>query len=180
MNSVVVDSRTFEFPDGWLVMKYDATPYYKVKFQGKTKGARGLKPEMAAVDLVATNPNEREPTMYLIESKDYRVNRRNKPISPDEEFIRKVLDTLTGIIPSALCSSSFLHGEKILREQLKKARKLRLVYHFEQPARHSKLFPRPFDPADLQSQIRAELRVIDPHALVLDNTMPRKVAWSVR
>lgn len=179
MPSVVVDSRTFEFPDGWLVMKYDATPYYKVKFQGRTRGTRGLKPEMAAVDLIATDPCAKEPTMYLIESKDYRVAHRSKPAPPDEEFIRKVLDTLTGILPTVLCSDSFQHGEKVLREQLKKARKLRLVYHFEQPARRSKLFPRPFDPADLQLRLRSELRAIDPHALVLDSTMPRKVAWSV-
>ena len=61
MSSITVDSRIFDFPDGWLVMKYDATPYYREKFQGRTKGTRGLKREMKAVDLIATNPAENEP-----------------------------------------------------------------------------------------------------------------------
>ena len=29
MVTLTVDSRTFEFPDGWIVVKYDGTPYYK-------------------------------------------------------------------------------------------------------------------------------------------------------
>ena len=180
MVSITVDSQTFNFPDGWIVMKYDDTPYYRKKFQGKTKGTRGLKPEMNAIDLIATDNSGNEKVMYLIEAKDYRVHRRNKPVSPVSEFIKKVLDTLTGIIPTILCSDSFQNGERELRSQLNIAQRLRLIYHFEQPAKHSKLFPRTYDILDIQSQIRAELRTIDPHALVIDATRQHKVAWNVR
>lgn len=179
MFSIKVNSRTFEFPDEWLVMKYDDTPYYKKKFQGKTQGTSGLKPTMTGVDLIATNPLGNECVMYLIESKDYRFHRRTKKKTPVAEFVEKVLDTLTGIIPTVLCSDSFINGENILREQLRVAQKLRLVYHFEQPANHSKLFPRAYDPADIQSKIRDELRIIDPLALVIDEKNQKKVPWNV-
>lgn len=173
--NIIVDSRTFTFPDGWLVMKYDETPYYKNKFQGIIRGGReGMK----AVDLIAMN--KRNGVMYLIESKDYRVNQRKKKIPPYEEFIQKVLDTLTGLIPTALCSDTFNDGEDLLREQLKKAKKLRLVLHFEQPKSPSKLNPRKYDPLDIQGKIRSKLRSIDPHVLVIDERTHNKVVWSIR
>jgi hypothetical protein len=177
MNSINVDSRTFDFPDEWLVVKYDEIPYYTTKFQNPSKGK--LKPEMKAVDLIALGKSGNEQVMYMIESKDYRVHRRTKDMPPAEEFIHKVLDTLTGMIPAALCGDGS-PNEIVLRNQLCKATKLRLVFQFEQPAKHSKLFPRAFDPADIQTKIRAELRSIDPHALVIDADSQGKVAWSVR
>ena len=37
MKNIAVDSRSFEFDDDWLVMKYDGTPYYNHQFKGKRK-----------------------------------------------------------------------------------------------------------------------------------------------
>ena len=183
MTSIQVDSRTFDFPDGWLVTKYDDTAYYNNQFKGKARKSRGLKKEMKALDLIVLNPTDG--MLYLIESKDYRTYRRKKEESPADEYIHKVIDTLTGILPTALCSMRDVHGrhadcqEEILHRQLHEAQKMRLVFQFEQPQEHSKLFPRAYDPADMQNIIRRELGMIDPHALVIDANTQRKVPWAV-
>ena len=183
MKNIAVDSRSFEFDDDWLVMKYDSTPYYNHQFKGKRKNAKGLKKEMKAVDLIAMNPDDG--SLYLIESKDYRSHIRQKTETPADEFVHKVLDTLTGILPTALCSMRDVNGrhanaqEEILHRQLHEAQKMRLVFQFEQPQKHSKLFPRAYDPADMQSIIRRELGMIDSHALVIDANTQYKVQWTV-
>ena len=183
MKNIAVDSRSFEFDDDWLVMKYDDTTYYRKQFEGKKKKSNGLKKEMDSVDLIAMNL--RDKVLYLIESKDYRFHRRTKPISPVKEFIQKVLDTLTGILPTALCGNRDDRGkhndvgEEILFKQLHLVIGLKLVYQFEQPLKPSKFFPRVYDPADLQSKIRCELGMIDKHALVVDANTQYKVPWMV-
>lgn len=51
----------------------------------------------------------------------------------------------------------------------------------EQPERHSKLFPLSFDKADLQNKLKAQLKPVDPHALVVNkNTIPTSIQWTVR
>ena len=138
---------------------------------------------MKAVDLIAMNPDDG--LLYLIESKDYRSHIRQKAEPPSDEFVHKVLDTLTGILPTALCCKRDVNGrhadaqEEILHRQLHEAQKMRLVFQFEQPQKRSKLFPRAYDPADMQSIIRRELGMIDPHALVIDANTQRKVPWTV-
>ena len=183
MKNIAVDSRSFEFDDDWLVMKYDSTPYYNHQFKGKRKNAQGLKKEMKAVDLIALNPADG--ALYLIESKDYRLHSQQKVAHPADEFIHKVLDTLTGILPTVLCGMRDVSGrhadpqEEILHRQLHEAQKMRLVFQFEQPQKHSKLFPHAYDPADVQSIIRRELGMLDPHALVIDANTQYKVPWTI-
>lgn len=178
MPSIRVDSRIFVFEDDWLVMKYDDTPYYQHRFKGVCRGTR--KGGMSAVDLIAMRQSGHEHVLYLIESKDYRNSRREKALHPADEFTKKVLDTLSGVLPTVLCSETSEDGEDVLREQMKSATGLRLVFQFEQPQKPSKLFPRPFDPADIQAKIRGNLRAIDPHALVIDRSNQTKVNWTVR
>ena len=183
MTSIQVDSRTFDFPDGWLVTKYDDTAYYNNQFKGKARKSHGLKKEMKALDLIALNPMDG--MLYLIESKDYRTYRRQKKESPADEYIHKVIDTLTGILPTALCgkrNSSGKHidaGEDTLHRQLHLVNQLRMVLHFEQPQKSSKLFPHAYDLSDIQSKIRCELGMIDKHALVVDANTQHKVPWMV-
>lgn len=111
MTSIQVDSRTFDFPDGWLVTKYDDTTFYNNQFKGKARKSRGLKKEMKALDLIVLNPTDG--VLYLIESKDYRTYRRQKEESPADEYIHKVIDTLTGILPTALCGKRNSYGKHI-------------------------------------------------------------------
>ena len=94
--------------------------------------------------------------------------------------VQKVLDTLTGILPVILSNSSRTREEEALAMQVRKARHLRLVYQFEQPAKQSKLFPRAFDPADMQMEIRRELKAVDPHACVIEASLQHRVCWNVR
>ena len=173
MGDISVDTRVFHFPDGWRVMKYDDIPYY----QNHLKNKKGWKRGMKAVDLVAYNPGDK--MLYLIESKDYREHQREKRTPPAKEFFDKVMDTLTGLIPPALCSATNTAGESDLQAGIKGAQKLRLIYQFEQPTKHSKLHPRVFDPADIQLKLRSELRCFDPHTLVIEAATQSKVAWTV-
>lgn len=173
MQNITVDSRTFCFDDSWLIMKYDETPFYK----NHLKNEKGWKKSMKGVDLIAFDPTYKN--LFLIESKDYRKHRRKKKISPEEEFFGKVIDTFTGILPTFLCSNGNTAGENILHQSVANAKKIRLVYQFEQPKKHSKLFPRVFDTADMQIKLRQELRIFDPHLLVIDSTTQSKVAWNV-
>lgn len=172
MQDIAVDSRCFHFPDTWLVMKYDDTPFY----QNHLKNKKGWKPGLKGVDLAAYNPFDR--TLYLIESKDYRAHRRKKKTSPEREFFDKVINTFTGIVPTMLCSISALNGENELRSGIRNAEKLRLIYQFEQPAKHSKLFPRVFNPDEMQRKLRQELKCFDPHVLVIEAATQAKVSWT--
>lgn len=173
MPDIPVDSRVFHFQDGWLVTKYDDMSYYRNKLSRE----HGMKRSLKAVDLIAFHPADK--TLFLIESKDYREHRRTKEVSPVEEFIGKVLDTLTGLVPTALCSDETSEGVSNLREGIRNAERLRLIYQFEQPAKHSKLFPRVFDPTEIQMKLRQELKCFDPRVLVIESATQNKVAWTV-
>ena len=173
MQNITVDSRVFHFQDGWLVTKYDDMPYYRNNLSCK----RGYKRSLNAVDLIAFHPADK--TLYLIESKDYRRHRRTKSISPAEEFVDKVTDTLTGLVPTMLCSSEITEEVEKIREGVRESEKLRLIYQFEQPAKHSKLFPRAFDPSEIQMKLCQDLRCFDPHVLVIEAATQHKVAWTV-
>lgn len=173
MQDIPVDSRLFHFPDDWLVTKYDDMPYY----QNHLKSGYGLRRGLKAVDLIAFHPADK--TLFLIESKDYRRHSRTKSIPPAEEFVGKVTDTLTGLVPTMLCSPALTEDVKKVREGVRKSKKLRLIYQFEQPAKHSKLFPRAFDPSEIQLKLSQDLRCFDPHVLVIEAATQHKVAWTV-
>lgn len=173
MQDITVDSRVFHFQDGWLVVKYDDMPYYRKQLSCK----RGYKRSLNAVDLIVFRPAGK--TLYLIESKDYRRHRRTNRIPPAKEFVDKVTDTLTGLVPTMLCSSEITEEVEKIREGVRESEKLRLIYQFEQPAKHSKLFPRVFDPTEIQMKLRQELKCFDPRVLVIESATQNKVAWTV-
>jgi len=173
MQDIPVDTRIFHFRDGWLVAKYDDMPYYRNNLSCK----RGYKRSLNAVDLIVFHPADK--TLYLIESKDYRKHPRTKKKTPAEEFVDKVTDTLTGLVPTMLCSSEITEEVVKIREGVWESEKLRLIYQFEQPAKHSKLFPRVFDPSEIQMKLRQDLRCFDPHVLVIEAATQNKVAWTV-
>ena len=173
MQDITVNSRVFHFQDGWIVTKYDDVPYYRKKLSSELEYKRGLK----AVDLIAFRPADK--TLFLIESKDYRIDPRQKEDPPAKEFVEKVIDTLTGLIPTMLCSPEITDDVEKVREGVRKSERLRLIYQFEQPATHSKLHPRAFDPADIQTKLRQELKCFDPHVLVIEAATQNKVAWTI-
>jgi hypothetical protein len=56
---------------------------------------------------------------------------------------------------------------------------LRVVLHLEQPATHSKLFPRAIDPANVLMKLRQLVKAIDPHPLVVETHQMASLSWSV-
>lgn len=156
--------------------RYEQWSFYRHQFQKVCGGAK-------AVDFVVLNAG---PQVWLLEAKDYRQHRRTKSSDLWLEFAEKVRDTLAG-----LCAASFHANDAkersfagaILsqpRSSPREMRNIRAVLHLEQPKKHSKLFPRTFDPSTVQTKIRQLLKAIDPHALVTDRKNPRGVPWTVR
>jgi hypothetical protein len=158
---------TFEFPTGWDVAKYDQWSYYRKQFQkvcGSTK----------AVDFVAIGMDKH---LWLIEIKDYRMQRRTKVLDLGEEFGAKVRDSLAGLVAGA-CEANDASEQQFARKATA-AKKIHLILHLEQPKKHSRLFPR-VDPANVEIKLRQVVRAIDPHARVLETGNMRGAAWNVQ
>ncbi len=66
----------------------------------------------------------------------------------------------------------------VARAALRRSR-LRVVLHIEQPRISSKLFARPFDPANVRQKMRQLLKAIDPHPCVVDMQRMSGLAWRV-
>ncbi|MDO9141019.1 MAG: hypothetical protein Q7U38_11920 [Methylobacter sp.] len=162
-----VDGLFFDFPDDWQASKYDDWSFYKNQFSRMWNGIKAL-------DLLAIDTDK---TAWLIEVKDYRVNPRTKPSDLAEEIAHKVFDTLAAIIPAKIHATDPV--EKQLAHAVSASRKLRVVLHLEQPAKHSKLRPRAIKPADVQQKTRQLLKPVDAHALVVEIGEMRKLAWHV-
>lgn len=162
-----VDGLIFDFPDDWLVSKYDDWSFYRNQFITIKNGIKSL-------DLLAVDLNK---TAWLIEVKDYRLHPRTKPSELGIEVAHKVFDTLAAIIPAKIHATD--PDEKQLARAVSASRKLRVVLHLEQPAKHSKLRPRAINPVNVQQKIRQLLKPVDAHPLVVDMKSMRDLEWNV-
>ena len=163
-----IDGLLFDIPSDWRAAKYDDWAFYRKRFirtREKTKAA----------DLIAIDPAR---TLWFIEGKDYRKYQRTKPSELHEEIAGKVLDTLAALLPAAVNGDDF--DEKVLARHALRAERLRVVLHLEQPRKHSKLFPRAIDPADVQQRLRKLIKPVDPHPQVVEMAKMGSLAWSVR
>ena len=160
-------SLTFHFPDHWLITKYDEWPFYKNQFKDSCLGCK-------AVDFLAFDTGRNE--LWLIEVKDYRVHRRLKEVAMWDEMALKTLHTLSGLIAAKVNS---LDETRAFAERCIACTGLRVILHLEQPKHHSKLFPRIFDPADVQQKLRLLLKPIDAHPRVMEIGNVTGVAWAV-
>jgi hypothetical protein len=156
MPTVEVGTLTFVFDVGWQASKYDDWAFYRQQFQRVRNGVK-------AVDILAVAPDR---TVWFIEVKDYRHHPRTKPIELADEVACKVFDTLAALLPARI------HGnvgqETTVASAALQGCALRVVLHLEQPARHSKLFPRAIDPANVRMKLRQLVKPIDPHPLVVE------------
>lgn len=168
MHSVVVDGVTFEFPSDWAVSKYDDWSFYRNQF---CKMQDGIK----ALDLFVI---EDEKVLWLIEVKDYRRNRREKKIPLCAEVSKKVIDSLSGLLPAKANANDL--DEKAFAKSALACRRLRVVLHLEQPVNGNKLFPRAFNPAIVQQKMRQMLKPIDPHPIVAESANMHGLQWLVR
>jgi hypothetical protein len=109
--------------------------------------------------------------------KDYRVHPRTKPSEVSDEVSQKVLDTLAALLPAKVNANDA--DEQATAGTLLTAKKLRVVLHLEQPKKHSKLFPRAIDPANVQQKLRGLLKPIDAHPIVSEMIAMRSLPWAV-
>ena len=164
MPEVDVDGIAFTFPNDWEVRKYDEWQYYRA-YEHARAGTK-------AVDLLAIDPDR---TAWLIEVKDYRLYRRTKPTELSNEIAQKVHDTLAVVLAAQTRAGDA--EEKRLAKKVARAPRLRIVFHLEQPAKHSKLFPRAIDPASIKLKLKTLVRQIDAHPAVVEINDMRDMAW---
>jgi hypothetical protein len=167
MINVEVDGLTFTFPDSWKVSKYDDWAFYRNQFSEMWNGIK-------AVDLIAIDNQ----VTWLIEVKDYRTSRRTKTLDLWDEVAQKVFCTLAAMLPAKVHAS--VTDERNFAGEVVKASRLRVVLHLEQPLKHSKLFPRVFDPANIEIKLRTLIKPIDPHPKVVESTQMQGLAWTVK
>jgi len=158
---------TFHFPYNARVTQYDNWAFYRRQFNACFGGTKAM--DFVYVDGHAT---------WLIEVKDYRAHRRTKVIDLADEVAFKVRDTLAGLA-AAQCYASDQVEQQLARDALK-AKRFHVVLHLEQPTKHSKLFPRAVDPANLKIKLKQTLRAVDAHPKVIDrHTIPANMSWTV-
>ena len=166
MTVLHVDGLKFDFPAAWSACKYDDWNFYRNQFLR-------IRPGIKAVDLIVLSPG----TAWMIEVKDYRVHRRTKAVDIHEEFADKVMHTLSSLLPAKVNAND--KSERDFAAKTLRASRVRLVLHLEQPAKHSKLFPRAIDPANVRLKLRQKLKAIDPHPIVAETGRMHGLDWSV-
>ncbi|HQF92467.1 MAG TPA: hypothetical protein PK535_08630 [Synergistaceae bacterium] len=164
-----VDGLCFDFPDDWLVTKYDDWAFYRKQFVRMWDGIK-------AVDLLALSP---EGTLYLIEAKDYRRHRREKGLGIADEAAHKAFDTLAALLPAKIRAPD--GPERDVAMRFLSAVKLQVVLHLEQPQTQSRLFPR-IDPANVLQKLRQLVKPLDAHPVVAGMGRMGSLAgkWAVR
>ena len=168
MKTVDVEDLQFIFDNSWKVIEYDDWAFYKNQFAKMRKGIK-------AMDLIAIDDSR---TAWLIEVKDYRQFPRTKPIDLADEVAQKAFDTLAAMLPAQVHASDL--NERHFAKEVNKASQLRVVLHLEQPKKHSRLFPRAIEPADVQQKLRQKIKPIDPHPRVVESGAMKGLSWQVR
>lgn len=147
--SVDVEGMRLTMPAGWWAWKYDDSDFHQSQFQSFTGGAR-------AVDVVALEPNH---TLWLIELKDYRQNRRRKPSSVFDEVAGKVRDTLAGLAVARVRAAK--PQERSLASQALNCMEIRVVLQLAQSGKPHRLFPQVVDPLDGRLQLKRAVKQVD-------------------
>lgn len=157
-----------DFPDSWEVTKYDDWAFYKKQFKDCCKGNKGM-------DFLGFEATYK--TLWLIELKDYRQFPRTKDdkISLWDEVAIKARDTLAGLFAATVESG---HTDHAFAQQSLTARKVCVVLHLEQPASHSKLFPRVYNRAAIQQKLKQLVKPIDAHPQVVELGNMLHVPWA--
>lgn len=150
--SLIIDGKQFSFPEGWQVLKYDDSSFHRNQFQSFAGGSKAL-------DAVALAPDR---TLWLIEVKDYSRSRRSKAGTVFSEVAAKVRSTLAGLAVARVHAND--RSERELAHRAMNASSLRVVLHLDQPAQASRLFKQVIDPKTARTQLRREVKAVDPHA----------------
>ncbi|MEI6785935.1 MAG: hypothetical protein WCQ21_34040 [Verrucomicrobiota bacterium] len=164
-----------DFPATWHATKYDDWAFYRNQFsnccndgQSPIRALRGTQ----AVDFLAVDTSQ---TLWLIELKDYRRHRRTKPERIWTEVALKARDTLAGLFAAKVAVG---HPDHPFATRSLSCTRLRIVLHLEQPRTNSHLFPRAFDPADVQQKLKQLVKAIDAHPRVVELQNMTHVPWT--
>ena len=168
MPPIIVGGLQFSLPDAWSASKYDEWAFYRNRWAKLRDGVK-------AVDLLVCAADG---TAWFIEVKDYRRHARTKAIDLADEVVGKVYDTLAALLPARV-NGDDAHEASVALAALA-ARKLRVVLHLEQPAKHSKLFPRAIDPAKVQQKLRQRIKPVDAHPVVCEMSRMGALPWTVQ
>lgn len=192
MPTITVDALTFTFPNNWEASQLDDWSFYRNQFQNLGNNVRmacskcsaelqcascntvkiaGIK----AVDILGVLPGS---VFWLIEVKDYRLQRRTKVIDLADEIALKVRDSLAVMLAASLNANN--GQEKSWARTAVQCPSIRVVLHLEQPAKHSRLFPRVADPAKVRQRLKQLIKAIDPHPLVVEMSNVHGVPWKVK
>ena len=144
-----VDGMRLTMPAGWWVWKYDESAFHQAQFQSFAGGIK-------AMDVIALDPAQ---TLWLIELKDYRQNKRRKPSSVFAEVAGKARDTLAGLAVARV--SAKVQQERALAQQALGSRKIRVALQLAQSAKPHRLFPQVVEPADAGLQLRRAVKQVD-------------------
>jgi hypothetical protein len=158
----------FNFPSNVdEVTKYDEWSFYRNQF---SKLADGTK----AIDFIFLEQD----VCWLIEVKDYRVNRRTKLIDLADEISIKVKDTIAGLFIAKINANDLF--EKNFAQRCNQKIRIRVVLHLEQPTKPSKLFPVIVNEADIKSKLKSKVKSVDPHPIVMNKkSSVASVSWTV-
>jgi len=167
MTAICEGDLAFSFPDDWRAGKYDEWAFYRNQLGKRLQGTKGA-------DIVAVDPRG---SAWLIEVKDYRRGGGAKASELPEEIALKARDTLAGLAAAQVNATD--EDEKAVAHAALRRSRLRVVLHLEQPTKSSKLFPRPFNPANVMQKMRQLLKPIDPHPCVVDMQRMSGLAWRV-
>lgn len=159
----------FNFPAGWEADKFDGWSFYRNRFQSVCGGSK-------AVDILAIEPDSA--CLWQIEVKDYRRHTRTKAVGLADEVVAKARDTLAALAAARVNAND--DRERAMADRALRCGRLRIVLHLEQPARHSRLFPRAIDPAAVQLRLRQISKAIDPHPVVRETGRMEGCPWTVR
>ena len=144
-----VDGMRLTMPAGWWVWKYDDSDFHQTQFQNFAGGVK-------AMDAIALDPTQ---TLWLIELKDYRQNRRRKPSSVFAEVADKARDTLAGLAVARVSAKA--QRERSLAQQALGYRQIRVALQLAQSARPHRLFPQVVESADADIQLRRAVKQVD-------------------
>jgi hypothetical protein len=154
-----------DFRDDWIVSKYEEWSFYRKQFQSSCTGNK-------AMDFLGFDPQVS--VLWLVELKDYRRYPRTKGISLWDEVAIKTRDTLAGLFAAKVEAG---HANHAFARRCITATKLRVVLHLEQLPTDTKLFPRIYEPADVQQKLKQLVRPIDAHPCVVDLRNMAHVPW---
>jgi hypothetical protein len=167
VTSADVDGVRLTVPAGWWIWKYDDSTFHRNQFQSFAGGSKA----MDAVSLA------QDRTLWLIEVKDYRRNRRSKPGSVFAEVAKKARATLAGLAVARVKANDA--GEKNLADEAMQCINIRIALQLAQPTKPSRVFPQVVDPQEASLQLRRELRPIDAHPLcVVGDIADQRLPWA--